>query len=58
MDYFYAWFVIHKKSKRIMPQAGIEFESVQDQCPERIKINPIYSEEYDNVRMGIPKIQS
>ncbi len=57
MEYEYAWFVVRKKSKRIMTLAGIEFESVSGTCPERIKINPIYSEEYENVRLGIPRTQ-
>ena len=49
----YAWVVVHRNSERVMTQAGISFEEKDEECPDSVKVNEIYGEEYYNKRIKI-----
>ncbi len=49
----YVWVVCKKRTGSIVNAAGINFETEKNKCPESVKINPIYADEYENVRIKI-----
>lgn len=49
----WAWVVVRKSTGSIVSEAGIEFEREAKVCPEQVKINPIYKDEYENVRVNV-----
>lgn len=53
VDEKWAWVVIRKRNGSIIKEAGISFETKPNECPEEVKIDPIYKDEYENVRVPI-----
>ncbi len=46
----YAWVVVRKSNDSIVTEAGIAFD-IDKRCPDIIRINPIYKDEYENKRV-------
>jgi len=49
----YAWIVTRKRNGQIVTPAGISFETEYKKCPIDAIVNPIYKDEYENIRVCI-----
>lgn len=49
----YAWIIVRKRTGEIVTPGGIAFEAEEKVCPKEVLVHPVYSAEYENIRVKI-----